>query len=40
MQKIIEQGGWWWVVSGDRFRLYPFPSRTAAVEALGAEVVL
>lgn len=31
---IRERGGWWWVVSGDRFRMFPFPSRTAALAVL------
>ncbi len=36
MPRIIEQGGWWWIVSGDRFRMFPFPSRSCALETLAA----
>lgn len=31
---IRERGGWWWVVSGPAFRMYPFPSRSAALAVL------
>ncbi len=33
---LREHGGWWWVVSGDRFRMFPFPSRSAALAVLAA----
>lgn len=31
---IEERGGYWWVVSGDKFRMYPFPTRSDAIDIL------
>lgn len=33
--RIFEKGIWWWIVDpAGRFSMFPFPSRTAALEAL------
>lgn len=34
MIKVEQRAGYWWVVSGERFRMYPFPTRADALSVV------